>query len=273
MNDYPDRSYDTAVNNVHNPTIFVKFKNHTYDIVGVLTIPVRHNSKLNVRLGRVRGAAMTGGGGASASRVAGARYRAAVGSATVGTAKAADVMPNGVTRDGIPVGPNFKVGDEVRKLAKGRVGCTVYKITKELGRGIDNLRWYEISTVSPIGSLYGSSRIEEKGITPVKKPDESWSQYYSRGGRSHITEDTKVSTTMSVTNSTDDSISLYYMPEGKTVYKDSLSDFKSMGSIGPGETLGAKTRIGDSFACTTMDSIIKVFKVSEAKERITVKFD
>ena len=71
----------------------------------------------------------------------------------------------------------------------------------------------------------------------------------------------------------DDSITIYYIPEGKSVYNNSLHEFKSMGSIGPGGTMGLKTNIGDSFACTTTDSIIKVFKISKDKEKVTIKFD
>jgi len=273
------KAYDTAVNNHQKPSIFVKFKNHTYDILGVLTIYPSKNSRLNRK--SARSTAMTGsGGGAPAARHPGSHGmtvgNVTVGRATVGTAKASDVMPNGVTRDGMPVGPKFKVGDEVYKIharmhgsptASGREPSgrpTIYTVIKVLGGGLYGNR-YEISTASNVAAvvLQPLERVEEKDITSVCPRDPS----------RRASEGTKIATTMSVKNSIDDSTTIYYIPEGKSVYNNSLHEFKSMGSIGPGETMGLKTKIGDSFACTTMDSIIKVFKVSGAKERITVKFD
>jgi len=235
----------------------VKFKNHTYDILGVLTITLSKGSRLNTYKKGVRGVGMTGGsgsgsgsGGGGGGGGGGARHRSTVGSATVGSVKASDVMPNGRTRDGCtvkPARPKFKTGDKVVLNRFVASPCMVYKVLRVL-----DTTPYAYEIIHPV-TPYAINVVDEKDISPVKN--------------------TTTITTMSVTNSTGESINLYYMPEGKSVYKDPLSDFKPMGSIGPGETMGLKTKIGDSFACTTMESIIKVFKVSETKEKITIKFD
>ena len=76
---------------------------------------------------------------------------------------------------------------------------------------------------------------------------------------------------MSVTNSTNDSICIYFIPKGKSIYTNSVDEFISQGLISPGEIKKIKTYIGHEFACATKESIIKLFTVKSQKECITVE--
>ena len=78
-------------------------------------------------------------------------------------------------------------------------------------------------------------------------------------------------TSMSVTNSTTDSICIYFIPEGKSIYMNPVDEFTSQGYIAPGETKKIKTWVGHEFACATKESIIKLFTVTSPKECITVE--
>ena len=116
--------------------------------------------------------------------------------------------------------------------------------------------------------------VKENKLFLWKDPTETWSSYYSRGGTSHVvaTPSNQLNkTSMSVKNLTKESISLYFVPEGKCVYKNSLSDFKLMNYIAPGEIKKFHTKIDDAFVCANRECIIKYFKVSKEKEKIEVQ--
>ena len=116
--------------------------------------------------------------------------------------------------------------------------------------------------------------VKENKLFLWKDPNETWSSYYSRGGTSHVvaTPSSQLNkTSMSVKNLTKESISLYFVPEGKCVYKNSLSDFKLMNYIAPGEIKKFHTKIDDAFVCANRECIIKYFKVSKEKEKIEVQ--
>jgi hypothetical protein len=76
---------------------------------------------------------------------------------------------------------------------------------------------------------------------------------------------------ISITNLTKKSISIYFVPKDKCIYKHLLKEFKLMNTIDPGESKKYTTNIDDGFICTNRNCIIKYFKVSVDKEQIKVQ--
>ena len=75
---------------------------------------------------------------------------------------------------------------------------------------------------------------------------------------------------LSITNSTPNSIVVYFKPKGKCIYKHSVDEFKLMGHIGPGKKGAYRTKIGDEFVCSNKESIIRVITVEKDKECIDI---
>ena len=239
-----NKQYDTAVNHISHPNIFVKFKNSTYDIIGLLEITLGEGSKLGMRGKRI---------------VPHAKHIKPfnpINTSSFG-GLATSIMPNGTTGDGYPIkpGPKFKVGDKVydcRSLpwcSLDRKPLTVIKIHLNKNGIYKYFVGCDHRHAKVWRAFDDEIKLLSEGPTDVIDPN---------------------ITSMSVTNSTNDSICIYFIPTGKS-YTDSVDEFISQGYIAPGETKKIKTWVGHEFACATKESIIKLFTVTSPKECITVE--
>ena len=255
------KQYDTAVNDTNNPHIFVKFKNQHYTIVGCLEITLGEHSTLRVSRAVSRAGYRTGYSSSSSSPYIGSHVTQpyTISSSHKTSQSLVDIHHNYTNV------PKFNKGDKVvHKDHKDRV-YTIDDYTK-----IGNNHMYSIKLSDSDAAL----SVKENKLFLWKDPTETWSSYYSRGGTSHVvaTPSNQLNkTSMSVKNLTKESISLYFVPEGKCVYKNSLSDFKLMNYIAPGEIKKFHTKIDDAFVCANRECIIKYFKVSKEKEKVEVQ--
>ena len=247
VDSYTNKQYDTAVNHISHPNIFVKFKNSTYDIIGFLEITLGEGTKLGKPLCM------------GAARIAShAKYFKITHQHTGRSGgRATDIMHNGTTRDGYPIKPDpkFKVGDKVydcRSLpwcSLDRKPLTVIKIHLNKN-GI--YKYF-------VGCDHRHAKVWRAFDNEIK--------LLSEGPTDVI--DPKI-TSMSVTNSSTDSICIYFIPKGKSIYMNPVDEFTSQGYIAPGEIKKIKTWVGHEFACATKESIIKLFTVKSPKECITI---
>ena len=240
-----NKQYDTAVNHISHPNIFVKFKNSTYDIIGLLEITLGEGSKLGMRGKRI---------------VPHAKHIKPFNPLNTSSfgGLASSIMPNGTTGDGYPIKPvpKFNVGDKVydcRRLpwcSLDRKPLTVIKIHLNKNGIYKYFVGCDNQNAKVWRAFDNEIKLLSEGPTDVIDPNIS---------------------AMSVTNSATDSICIYFIPKGKSIYTNSVDEFISQGFISPGEIKKIKTYIGHEFACATKESIIKLFTVKSQKECITVE--
>ena len=261
------KQYDTAVNSTNNPHIFVKFKNQHYTIVGCLEITLGEHSTLRGSRGvRVKFGTSSRTGSMSIGSRAGSPHIGShvtqpytISSSHKTSQSLVDIHHNYTNV------PKFNKGDKVVLKDHKDLVYTIDDSTKMGGNHM-----YSIKVSHSDDKL----SVKENKLFLWKNPTETWSSYYSRGGTSYVVATTSNQlnkTSMSVNNLTKESISLYFVPEGKCVYKNSLSDFKLMNYISPGESKEFHTKIDDAFVCANRECIIKYFKISKEKEKIEVQ--
>ena len=259
MNTETNKRFDTAVNIVNDPYVFVKFKNDTYNILGFLEISVNESSTLNRRMGR----GLHRGGHVSIKmsiRDATIYKRSKQSHGTVtghnSSSSSTQLAPS----------PRYKVDDKVMIIGKD-FNYDEYKIQKIINNN-DKFSYDIIhssgGSSDPATRLHGGVyfAIEEKNLHPHRN--------HHAAPFSLTRNPSQKKASLSITNSTGNSIAVYFKPEGKCIYKHSVNEFKLMDYIGPDKKRGYITNVGDEFVCADKDNIIRVIKVEKDKEYIDI---
>ena len=234
------KTYDTSVDKLVNPKQFVKKKNGCYNILGIMKFnlkPIVSNSRY-----------LTGG---------------------------ATGLPNTYPS----YFPELKIGTQVEivtdsplLLASGKKECLNGK--KAVING-SRMSWTSLTSTSNYGNTY--SIVLDVSYDPSLSRNQRTLTIYEKFIKQIDNTLNKTPSTLSsrlrVTNSTDDLIKLYWVPNRIDIYDPTLDirqHGKFMGNIEKGDTSAFKTNRGDKFMCANNIGYIRIIEIKNKYEDVIV---